>query len=80
MVRLANVLAVALVVVGCGGTSELTDADVKEMGQDRAGALGVPGHQGSQRDGTHRRPGVCERQVGEDTKGGWATHTDHSLA
>jgi len=36
---MAIVLAVALLVVGCGGTSELSDADVKEMGQDRAGAL-----------------------------------------
>jgi hypothetical protein len=34
------VLAVALVIlVGCGGTPELTGADVKEMGQDRADAL-----------------------------------------
>jgi hypothetical protein len=34
------VLALALViVVGCGGTPELTGADVKEMGHDRAIAL-----------------------------------------
>jgi hypothetical protein len=40
MVRMAMVLAVALVmVVGCGGKPELTAADVKEMGQDRARAL-----------------------------------------
>jgi hypothetical protein len=37
MVRMTVVLAVALViVVGCGGTPELTGADVKEMGQERA--------------------------------------------
>jgi hypothetical protein len=37
---MAIVLAVTLViVVGCGETPELTGADVKEMGQDRANAL-----------------------------------------
>ena len=82
MVRKAMVLAVALIiVVGCGGTPELTGADVKEMGQDRANALlQVPGHQGSQRERAFHRRGLRERQVGGGTKGGWVAHTGHSLA